>query len=236
MNFILWISVLFLLLALQTKIAICLAVTGIIGLILAGHADLLGVLSTIAYNNIDSFVLAAVPLFVLMAGVIEYSGMGARFYTGISPWFQRIPGGLSQSSLVVGIYTGFMTPKESAAVGACGTILIALAYRDLSWNVLKKSLLSTISVSCMILLLVVGAQFMAYALQIANIPRQVVNSLAVLPWPPMAIFAIICIFYVIMGLFFDGLSMVLITVPLVYPVIVRLGLDPCLYSCANETI
>jgi tripartite ATP-independent transporter DctM subunit len=354
---VIWVTLFFVLLFTRTKIAITLGLTGIIGLALANRFDLHRVLSTIAYNNMDSFTLTAIPLFVFMANIIEHSGIGVRFYKGISPWFSHIPGGLAQSSLfgcaifsatmgssvsvaatmgmvaipemrrrgyhtrmivgplaaggtlgilippslamivygaateqsigklfiaglipgiilaalymiiagviskmhpewvpkqepvsfrksllpglrdglpvigiifiiVGGIYSGLMTPTESAAVAAFATLLIAGAYGGLNWKTLERSLMGTVAVTGMILLLVIGAQFMAYALQIANVSRNMIGFMAGLPLPPWAIFIAICIFYGILGCFFDGLSMVLITIPLIYPIIIHLGFDP----------
>jgi len=125
-----------------------------------------------------------------------------------------------------GIYFGLVTPTEAAAMGVVGALLIAFIYRRLKWKVLKDSIYDAIKANSMILFIVVGAQIMSYSLVTAGIPRAMVALITSFHVKPVLIFTGLCIMYLILGCFMDAISLMLLTLPVVYPVMMALGYDP----------
>ncbi len=125
-----------------------------------------------------------------------------------------------------GIYFGFCTPTEAGAVGAAGAILISLSYGKLSLRVLRESLFETIMTTSMIFFIIAGAGLLSSAFSNAEIPSHVVKAIAEIKAPPMVIFSLIVLLYLVLGCFIESLSMVLLTLPLIFPVVKALGFDP----------
>jgi len=124
-----------------------------------------------------------------------------------------------------GIFGGFMTPTEAAAIGASASLLIAMVLRRFSWALLKSSLASSLETACMVLFIIVGASIMASFLSRAGIPTAVsqmivesgVSNLVIL----LAIYAI----YTFLGCFIDPVSILLLTAATVLPIVEQMGFD-----------
>ena len=125
-----------------------------------------------------------------------------------------------------GLFTGFFTPTEAGAVGAGGALIIALARRTLTWQGFKASILDTTKLSCMVMVIVTGAVVFGHFLAVTRIPFNLATWVAELPIPPTAVIALIIISYLIGGCFIDSLALILLTVPIFFPVITTLGYDP----------
>jgi len=125
-----------------------------------------------------------------------------------------------------GLFTGFFTPTEAASVGAFGTLVIALIGRNLTWKGFTQSLYETTRVSCMILVIVAGATVFGHFLAVTGIPSNVGSWVAGLHVPPYVIIGLIIFIYLIMGCLMDSLAMIMLTIPIFYPVILTLGYDP----------
>jgi len=125
-----------------------------------------------------------------------------------------------------GMFLGFFTPTEAAAVGAAGSLIIALVKRKLSIKILIRSLLETARTSSMVMMIVAGAVIFGRFLAITRIPYELANWLSNLPLPGAMIVFLVIIFYLLAGCFVDALALVLLTIPIFYPVIVELGYDP----------
>ncbi|MCX7817212.1 MAG: TRAP transporter large permease subunit [Syntrophales bacterium] len=117
------------------------------------------------------------------------------------------------------IYMGWTTPTEAGAVGVAGSILFAYLTRSLSWDVFKSSLIHSIRTTCMIMLIVIGAAYLSTALGFLGITRSVTQFVLSLDLSPYMLIFILTIFYVILGCFIDGFSMIVMTAPLVIPII-----------------
>lgn len=129
--------------------------------------------------------------------------------------------------LVLGtIYAGWATPTESAALGVAGSAVFALIDRKLTWSMLTGSLHATARTTSMIALILFGAYFLNYVLSAIGIPQMLSKFLTGLPFPGWAIMLIIVGFYLALGTFMEGMSMVITTIPLLFPVVVALGYDP----------
>lgn len=126
-----------------------------------------------------------------------------------------------------GLFAGWFTPTESGAIGAAGVLAVALLGKRLTREDFKKSLLDTTRITAMIMLLIAGAMIFGRFMAICRIPFEVASWAGGLPLPPFAILAIILAIYLILGCFIDALALVLLTVPIFYPVVVdSLGYDP----------
>ena len=125
-----------------------------------------------------------------------------------------------------GMFAGWFTPTEGAAVGAAGSVLVAAAGRNCSWKMLWQAGHETIRTSCMVLVIVAGATMFGHFLAITGLPTGFAAWLTALPVPPWVIVFMIIAFYLIAGCFVDALALILLTIPIFYPVIRQLGYDP----------
>lgn len=124
------------------------------------------------------------------------------------------------------IYLGIATPTEAAAMGAFCALLIILGYRALTFDVLKKALFNTVKTTSMILFIVVGANIFSFALNQLGAATAVLNWMKSLSDQPLVIMALIYVFYLILGCLMDGISMVVMTLSIVFPIATQLGFDP----------
>jgi C4-dicarboxylate transporter DctM subunit len=125
-----------------------------------------------------------------------------------------------------GLFMGFFTPTEAAAVGAFGTLLIALIGRNLSWRGLIRSLDETTRVSCMIFVIVAGATVFGHFLAVTGIPANIGTWVSELTLPPPVIIGLIILVYLVLGCLMDSLAMIMLTIPIFFPVVTTLGYDP----------
>lgn len=125
-----------------------------------------------------------------------------------------------------GMFLGLFTPTEAAAVGAAGTILITAIQRRLSFAILVRSLKETLRTSCMVMVIVAGATVFGHFLARTRIPSEMAGWLGSLPLPGWGIILLIVVFYLIAGCFVDALALVLLTIPIFYPVVTNLHYDP----------
>lgn len=125
-----------------------------------------------------------------------------------------------------GLFLGFFTPTEAAAVGAFVTLLSSTLRKNITWRQLLTALEETTRISCMIFVIVAGATIFGHFLAVTTIPMKVGEWVAYLPLPPWMIVGAIILIYLIMGCLMDSLAMIMLTVPLFYPIITQLGYDP----------
>jgi C4-dicarboxylate transporter, DctM subunit len=125
-----------------------------------------------------------------------------------------------------GLFVGLFTPTEAAAVGAFGTILIAIVARTLSWKGFLTALNETTRISCMIFVVVAGATVFGHFLAVTTIPSEVGVWVSGLPIPSWAVIGLIILTYLLLGCLMDSLAMIMLTIPVFYPVVIALGYDP----------
>lgn len=126
-----------------------------------------------------------------------------------------------------GLFAGWFTPTEAGAVGAAGVILVALFQKRLNWGNFNKSVMDATRTTAMIMLMVAGAVIFGRFIAISRIPFELAQWASNIPLPPFAVMGIILVIYFVLGCFIDALAMVLLTIPIFYPVVVNtLGYDP----------
>ena len=121
--------------------------------------------------------------------------------------------------VVGGIYQGWFTPTEGAAVGALGTGLIALFSGALNWRVFRDSIVETATGSGMIFFIVLGAAFYNGFLAFTKVPQELSTFVTEQGFSPWIVMVLILVFYLLLGCLMDSLSMILLTVPIFWPVI-----------------
>jgi len=124
-----------------------------------------------------------------------------------------------------GMFMGFFTATEGAAIGAGGSLGIALLKRQLTWETLLRCLNESIRTSCMVMVIVAGAIIFGRFLAITQVPSSLASFLAGLPLPGWCIIALIIVFYLVGGCFLDALALDILTIPIFYPIVLALGYD-----------
>lgn len=130
--------------------------------------------------------------------------------------------------VVGGIYAGLFTPTEGAAIGAAGTGLAALASRALGWSALADAILSAARNTGMIFIIILGASIFNNFLALTQVPQEAAQWVGALALSPWVILAIVLAIYVLLGCVMDSFSMILLTVPIFFPIMTQLdfGLSP----------
>jgi len=125
-----------------------------------------------------------------------------------------------------GIYAGVFTVNEAAAVGALLTMAHALWRRRLGLAALIDALLQTVRTTAMVFLILIGAHIFSPFLALSRIPVDLANTLTGYALPALAVLAILLLAYLAMGMFLEGFAIMVLTVPIVFPIISALGIDP----------
>ncbi|MBO9402458.1 TRAP transporter large permease [Shimia sp. R9_3] len=121
--------------------------------------------------------------------------------------------------VVGGIYLGWFTPTEGAAVGAAGTGIIALLSGSLSWKIFVDSIIATATSTAMIFFIILGAALYNGFLALTQVPQELSNWVVSLGLSPWMVLSLILVFYLVFGCLMDSLSMILLTIPIFFPVI-----------------
>lgn len=208
----------------------------------------LGVILAVLANISVGEVLIAIILPGLLMGTLYFVYIIARatLQPSLAPRYQVRPASLAEKLiltvkyilplglvvfLVVGlIFLGVATPTEAAALGTAGAFFLALCYRGLTWTVLQASLASTLRISVMVLVILAAAQAFSQVLAFTGANRHLVAWAIELPLEPLMIIVIMQLFILILGGFISGVPLMMITLPVLLPVVTGLGYDPIWFS------
>jgi C4-dicarboxylate transporter, DctM subunit len=125
-----------------------------------------------------------------------------------------------------GLVTGLFTPTKSGAVGSFFILIIVMLRRKLSWENFKNAIYGTLKISCMVIMLIAGATIFGHFLALTRIPLELATAVGMLDLPPWIIIGLICFIYLIGGCFIDSMALIMLTIPIFYPIVVNLGYDP----------
>jgi len=125
-----------------------------------------------------------------------------------------------------GIYAGLTTPTEAAAIGVLGALGLALVSGSLTRTALAESLLSTVKTTAMICFIIAGAAFMSQMVGFVGITRSVSQYITALELSPYMLLLVLGLMYLLLGMILDGISIVVMTLPIVLPIVVLAGFDP----------
>jgi len=146
-------------------------------------------------------------------------GEKVRSISGLLPFF------IVFVIIIAGIYQGFFTPTEGASVGAFSTLLYAL-YKGMRLRGLWHSVQEALALSAVVFFMLVGAETLGYFISVSRISFTISAFLGGLDVPTMVILLLILLLYFVLGMFMDSIAMLVITVPVVFPIITMLGIDP----------
>ena len=144
----------------------------------------------------------------------------------IQSLFDLIPTLLLMGLVLGTIYAGVATPTESAAFGVVGAMVLAVIERKMNWPLLRDSLVATALATSMIGLILLGAYLLNFVLASVGVPQALANAMAELPFPPWVLMLFIIGFYIALGTFMEGFSMIVTTIPVIFPLVKALGYDP----------
>jgi tripartite ATP-independent transporter DctM subunit len=133
---------------------------------------------------------------------------------------------LLASLIMGGIYGGVFTPTEAGAAGAFGALIIIIIQRRFTWKMLTGALLGTIEFTAQVFLILIGAFIFSKFLVLTGVSAQLSEFLMTLTLPQAGIVALVILIYVFLGFFMDGIAILSITMPIIFPVIATTGYDP----------
>ncbi|UCB48290.1 MAG: TRAP transporter large permease [Deltaproteobacteria bacterium] len=128
--------------------------------------------------------------------------------------------------VIGGLYTGWFTPTEAAGVGAFGAFVITIVKRRLTWSNLTDSLAQTTRTTAMVFLILIGAHIFGYFLTLSEIPETLSLSAAEAGLNRYVILWLIIFMYIVLGCFMEGLAIMVLTIPIIYPMVLDMGFDP----------
>ena len=180
-----------------------------------------GILAALGYIVTISIYVRVYPD---SAGTREPVPMAERWRALLDVWPVLVVFGL----VVGGIYAGWFTPTECAAIGAAGTGLIALVSGNMTWSVFKESIIATATATGMIFFIVLGAALYNGFLALSQVPQELSSWVVGQGYSAWTVLIIVLAFYLVFGCLMDSLSMILLTIPIFFPVISQLdfGMTP----------
>ena len=125
-----------------------------------------------------------------------------------------------------GLFLGWFSPTQAGAIGAFGALLIGVVRRQLTLKKTFEAVKDGLRTACMVLFIITGATVFGHFLAISNIPFVLADWVGGLPMPPMAVMAVIIFIYFIGGFFMDSMALIVVTIPIFFPVVMNLGFDP----------
>jgi C4-dicarboxylate transporter DctM subunit len=214
-----------------------LAVGGTLGILIPPSVPLVVYAILTEQNIAKLFAAALVPGLLAVAGYLAVVALVCRARPDLAtpsarvPWRERWtalagvwPIALTFGVVFGGIYGGLFSPTEGAGVGALMTLLLGLLRRELTGSGLRQALTSTADTSAMVFMIFLGADMMNASLALSELPRHIAEGVAGLPVPGIAIVAAVLLLYVALGCVMDELSMLLLTIPVVFPAVMALDL------------
>ena len=196
-----------------------------------------GVLAEVSILHL--FIAGIIPGLLLAGLFMTYIGLRAGFNSGKTPppeaaisWQQRwlalreLGPVLALILLVLGsMYSGIASPTEAAVVGVFGAVIVAALQRVLNWNSLRSALAGSIRTCSMIGLIISGALFLSKAMALLGMPQAVAAFINQLQLNPFALILLLTALYIVLGCVLDGLSVIVMTLPIALPLITGAGYD-----------
>jgi tripartite ATP-independent transporter DctM subunit len=152
----------------------------------------------------------------------ERTGWSARLRTVAAIWDVI----LLFSLVIGGMYMGWFSPTEAAAIGAFGAFAFAAIRRRLTVAIMGDALLETAVTTSMLFLIVVCTAIFNYFMESTGLPEALIHAVKSAELGPSTVLTLLIVFYIVLGCFLDGISMIFVTIPVVFPLVTALGFDP----------
>jgi tripartite ATP-independent transporter DctM subunit len=185
------------------------------------------------------FISGVIPGLILASIFIITVYIMCRLNPKLAPagaqtsWRQKIMGltgvleMLALFGLVIGgLFSGLFSPTQAGAAGTAGAIIIGLARKQLNWKNFWLATKDTLQITAMIMVIVAGAMVFGHFMAVTGMPAWVSDFVGSLPIPPLAVMGLIVLMYLIAGCFMDSLALIMLTVPILFPLVMKLGFDP----------
>ncbi len=181
-------------------------------------------------------VIPGIMLGLLFSGYIVYWSLrnpsqipaadrGMSFVQKVAAGKNLIPVVLLIVVVLGSIYSGVATATEAAALGVAGSLILSAIERTLTWRSFKEGLVAACRVYCMIGLILAGAAFLTLAMGFIGLPRHVAELIGSLNLSPFGLILLLTVFFVLLGCFLDGISMVVLTMAVLLPTVEKAGFD-----------
>jgi tripartite ATP-independent transporter DctM subunit len=128
--------------------------------------------------------------------------------------------------VIGGLFLGWFSPTQAGAIGAGGALIIGLVRRELNWRIFTNALKDALQTSCMVILCVTGAIVFGHFMAVSRITFDLADWVAGLQFSRMTVMSFIVIFYFLGGTFMDSMGLIVLTIPIFYPLVQKLGFDP----------
>ena len=212
---------------------------GCLGILIPPSIPMVIYAAVVQESVIDLFMAGVIPGIVLTLMFMLYVRVRVAVTPTLVPGPEQRPTGaeiaaglrdcvpisLLMLSILGGMYFGVVTPTEAAAFGCLIALIIALVYRELDAAGIKDALRNAVVTNAVVMFIIINAQILTYALTTSGIGRGVSQALVGLGLAPFAFYVCLFVIYLILGMFIDGISMMLLTVPLLYPTLRQMGFD-----------
>ncbi len=187
---------------------------------------------------VDLFMAGVGPGLLLMGLFILFSMVYARFGSGYRPsqkasWQERrrtsvraLPTLILAVVVIGGIYLGVFTPTESAAVGFVASLIIVLVLRTMTWAMLKTAVVESMATTITIFLIIAGAKIFGKAITLYRIPQDLSLAITTNIGDSGIFILVVCLVLLLIGFFLESISMLMIMVPVLYPALGAMGIDP----------
>ena len=216
-----------------------LAGSGTLGLLIPPSIILIIYGVTVQESIAKLFIAGIIPgimiALIFMSYVIIWSLINKRempkilndysFLEKIKRSKQLLPVILLISSVIGSIYTGIATATEAASLGVVGSLILSYFQKSLSFETFKSSLLGATKTSCMIAFILAGSTFLSLAMGLTGLPRNLAIWIQNMDLSPYVLIFVLMIFYIILGMFLDGISAVVLTMAIIEPMIRQAGFD-----------
>ena len=217
-----------------------LAGAGTLGLLIPPSIVLIiyGVLSETSILKL--FIAGVVPGLILAGLYMVYLGVRTTIDRSLVPaarddvtWAQRLAGLINLGpvalliAMVLGsMYGGYASPSEAAAVGVLGALIVSALQKSLNWTNLSRACLGAVRTTSMIGLIVTGAVFLSVAMGFLGVPRMIATEIAGLELSAFGLIMLLLVFYAALGCVLEGMSAIVMTLPITLPLVVAQGFDP----------
>ncbi|MGE0715862.1 MAG: TRAP transporter large permease [Alphaproteobacteria bacterium] len=218
-----------------------LAAGGTLGILIPPSIPMIIYAVTVQVSIVDLFMAGVVPGIVLMllfmawiaVALVRRPGLapptgGARLdaRAAIAAFGDIAPLVLLIFATIGSLYFGLVTPTEAGAFGALAALLVGAAYRELTLSALAAALARTVTTTSVVFYIIVTGAILAFGIVDAGIARGVTRAVVESQLSPLQFFLLITLLYILLGMFIEGVSMMLLTIPVLLPSILALGFDP----------